>query len=65
MKPLYFIAFIPVLAFLVGVPLANRIEPMIMGLPFSIFWIVLWVILSSLTIFIMYTFDDHKEEESN
>ncbi|MDR7075131.1 hypothetical protein J2Y03_000119 [Neobacillus niacini] len=65
MKPLYFLVFIPVVAFLIGVPLANRIEPYVLGLPFSMFWTVLWVILSSLTIFILYRFDQHDEEVSD
>ncbi|MFJ5769334.1 DUF3311 domain-containing protein [Psychrobacillus sp. NPDC093180] len=64
MKPLYFLAFIPVVAFLVGVPLTNQIEPYVLGLPFSMFWIVLWVILSSLTLLILYKFDQHEDEVS-
>ncbi|OIK08872.1 hypothetical protein BIV60_25410 [Bacillus sp. MUM 116] len=64
MKPFYFLAFIPVVAFLIGVPLVNRIEPYILGMPFTMFWIVLWVILSSLIIFILYKFDQHDEEVS-
>jgi hypothetical protein len=62
LKPLYFLVFIPVVAFLIGVPLANRIELYVLGLPFLMFWIVLWVILSSLTILILYRFDQHDEE---
>jgi uncharacterized membrane protein AbrB (regulator of aidB expression) len=64
LKPLYFLAFIPILGFLIGVPLTNRIEPFVLGLPFSMFWIVLWVVLSSLTLWIMYRFDEHNEEET-
>ncbi|MDQ6596681.1 DUF3311 domain-containing protein [Bacillus salipaludis] len=64
MKPFYFLAFIPVLAFLIGVPLVNRIELYVLGLPFTMFWIVLWVILSSLTILILYRFDQQDEEVS-
>ncbi|KAB2336287.1 DUF3311 domain-containing protein [Cytobacillus depressus] len=63
MKPLYFLAFIPVVGFLIGVPLMNRIEPYVLGLPFSMFWIVLCVLLSSLTIWVMYRLDQHDEEE--
>ncbi|MDR7240099.1 DUF3311 domain-containing protein [Neobacillus drentensis] len=64
MKPFYFLAFIPVVAFLIGVPLVNRIKPFVLGLPFSMFWIVLWVILSSLILFILYRLDQHDEEVS-
>ncbi|MBY0121739.1 DUF3311 domain-containing protein [Bacillus sp. S/N-304-OC-R1] len=62
MKPLYYLAFIPIVGFLIGVPLTNRIEPFVLGLPFSMFWIVLCVVLSSLTVLVMYKFDKHDEE---
>lgn len=62
MRPLHLLSFIPILGFLVGVPLANRIEPYVLGLPFSMFWIVLCVVLSSVTVLIMYKFDQHDEE---
>ncbi len=38
-------------------PLANRIEPIILGVPFLLFWIVLWMILSSIILFIVYKLD--------
>ncbi|WP_066072502.1 DUF3311 domain-containing protein [Neobacillus soli] len=38
-------------------PLANRIEPYVLGLPFLLFWIVLWMILSSVVLFIVYKLD--------
>ncbi|WP_286230053.1 DUF3311 domain-containing protein [Neobacillus mesonae] len=62
MKPLHFLAFIPVVGFLIGVPLTNRIEPYVLGLPFSMFWIVLCVVISSLTVWVMYKFEQHDEE---
>ncbi|MDP9105246.1 MAG: DUF3311 domain-containing protein [Candidatus Eremiobacteraeota bacterium] len=39
-------AAIPVLALTVGVALANRLEPRILGLPFVLAWIVAWVLLT-------------------
>ncbi|MDP1442136.1 DUF3311 domain-containing protein [Priestia megaterium] len=63
MKPLYFLVVIPVLCFLIGVPLTNRVKPFVLGLPFSMFWIVLCVLLSSVTLWIMYKADQHDEEE--
>ncbi|QCJ45390.1 DUF3311 domain-containing protein [Bacillus sp. S3] len=38
-------------------PLANRIEPYVLGLPFLLFWIVLWMILSSVVLLIVYKLD--------
>jgi Protein of unknown function (DUF3311) len=39
-------AVIPVLALTAGVPLANHLEPRILGLPFVLAWIVGWVLLT-------------------
>jgi hypothetical protein len=40
------LAAIPFAALTVGVPLVNRIEPRIAGLPFVLAWIVAWVFLT-------------------
>jgi hypothetical protein len=39
-------AAIPVAAITVAIPLVNRVEPRIFGLPFLLAWIVLWVMLT-------------------
>lgn len=37
------LAAIPIAALTLAVPLVNRVEPRVFGLPFVLFWIVLWV----------------------
>ncbi|MGH8317625.1 MAG: DUF3311 domain-containing protein [Steroidobacteraceae bacterium] len=37
---------IPFIATCFSVPLWDRIEPMILGLPFNLFWLVLWIVLT-------------------
>ena len=37
---------IPIAALTVAVPLVNRVEPRIFGLPFLLCWIVGWVLLT-------------------
>lgn len=34
-----------------GVGLANRVRPLVLGLPFNFFWVALWVALSVLVLF--------------
>jgi hypothetical protein len=47
MSPLrLLLAAIPFAALSVAVPLVNRIEPRILGLPFVLAWIVAWVVLT-------------------
>jgi hypothetical protein len=36
-----------------GMVPANRIEPLILGLPFSMVWIALWVVLSFLVLLLV------------
>jgi hypothetical protein len=40
------LAAIPISALSVAVPLVNRVEPRVYGLPFVMFWIVGWVFLT-------------------
>jgi len=41
-----FLAAVPVAALSVAVPLVNRVEPRIFGLPFLLCWLVAWVLLT-------------------
>jgi len=41
------IGLIPFLAMCFSVPLWDRIAPRILGLPFNLFWLSLWIVLSS------------------
>lgn len=40
------LAAIPLAALSVAIPLVNRVEPRIFGLPFLLCWIVAWVLLT-------------------
>ncbi|HEY1975908.1 MAG TPA: DUF3311 domain-containing protein [Candidatus Baltobacteraceae bacterium] len=40
------LAAIPIAALTVAVPLVNRVDPRILGLPFVLFWILAWVFLT-------------------
>jgi Protein of unknown function (DUF3311) len=40
------IAAVPIAALTVAVPLVNRVEPRILGLPFVLCWIAAWVLLA-------------------
>jgi hypothetical protein len=39
---------LPLLSQLVVLPFANRIDPIILGLPFLQFWLFLWIVLTPL-----------------
>ncbi|MET3292418.1 UNVERIFIED_CONTAM: uncharacterized membrane protein (DUF4010 family) [Brevibacillus sp. OAP136] len=41
---------------------ANRETPYVFGMPFNLFWIVLWIVLISLIMFIIAKLDDASKE---
>lgn len=45
---------IPFITLVFALPLVNRVEPIILGLPFLLFWILSWVLLTPLILFIAY-----------
>jgi len=59
---------IPFLTTVLALPLVNRIQPVILGLPFLLFWLLCWVALTPLVLFIAYKVEkkfnppDEKED---
>ncbi|MHB1651608.1 MAG: DUF3311 domain-containing protein [Desulfitobacteriaceae bacterium] len=51
------LGILPFVAMILAAPLVNRVEPRIFHLPFFLFWITLWIPLSSLILWIVYRFD--------
>jgi hypothetical protein len=45
---------IPFVMLVFALPLVNRIHPVILGLPFLLFWILGWVLLTPLILFLAY-----------
>ncbi len=45
---------VPFITLVFALPLVNRIRPLVLGLPFLLFWILLWVLLTPLILFIAY-----------
>jgi hypothetical protein len=47
-------AAMPVLALTLALPLVNRIEPIVFGLPLLLFWIGIWVAATPVFLWIAY-----------
>ena len=45
---------IPFVGMCFSVPLWDRVRPMVLGLPFNIFWLIAWIGLSSLCVWAAY-----------
>ena len=57
LRPYHLLAFLPMLGLLGGVWFANRTEPYVFGLPFLLFWIVMWVVLASAIMWTIWALD--------
>ena len=51
------LAALPFVGILFGVAFVNRVEPLVLGMPFVLAWIVMWVVLSSIIMAIIYRLD--------
>ena len=43
---------VPFLMLVFALPFVNRVEPVILGFPFVLFWIVVWVALTPVCLFL-------------
>jgi hypothetical protein len=63
MKGIRWLMVLPFLGILGGIPFANKVTPYVLGMPFILFWIVAWVILTSVIMAVVYRFDPEVREE--
>jgi hypothetical protein len=55
------LALIPFAAMCFSVSLWDRVEPMVLGLPFNMFWLVAWIVLSSLCMWGVYCLEAPRQ----
>ncbi|MBT2728315.1 DUF3311 domain-containing protein [Bacillus sp. ISL-75] len=48
---------LPIISQLAVLPFVNRIDPVVLGLPFLQFWLFLWIVLTPLCTFGIYQLD--------
>lgn len=51
------LAVIPCIGMLIGPVLHNKVHPFILGMPFPLGWITVWIVLISITMAIIYALD--------
>lgn len=54
------LAVIPFITLVFVIPYINREEPYIFGLPFLLFWIAVWVLISSIIMWFIYWLEYKK-----
>lgn len=55
--PVYVFASLPFITLVLAIPWANRVEPMIWGMPFLLWWIVVNVLLTSVWLRLAFYFE--------
>ena len=64
MKWYRWLAVVPAIGMLGGVPFANRVTPYVFGLPFLLFWVTAWVVLTSAIMWLIYALDRARERDA-
>ncbi len=59
------LALLPAVGMLGGVPFLNRAEPYIVGLPPLLAWIVAWVLMTSVIMGAVWTLDSRRDREES
>jgi Protein of unknown function (DUF3311) len=57
LRAYHWLAIVPPLGVLGGVPFANRVHALVLGLPFLLWWIVTWVVLAAGCMALLYALD--------
>jgi hypothetical protein len=58
------LAVLPFIGILLGVPFVNRVEPLVLGMPLVLAWIVLWVVLTAAIMALVYRLDPVNRQDS-
>jgi hypothetical protein len=51
------LAALPFIGILLGVPFFNRVEPLVLGMPLVLAWIVMWIVLTAVIMATVYWLD--------
>jgi hypothetical protein len=58
------LGLIPFLAMCFSVPLWDRVYPMILGIPFNLFWLVLWILLTPACLRVAYGIESRRDRSA-
>lgn len=65
MRSYRWLAVLPAVGMLGGVPFANRVRPYVFGLPFLLAWIVIWVVMTSLIMGLIFVLDRRRDADAS
>ncbi|MFZ0736126.1 MAG: DUF3311 domain-containing protein [Candidatus Acidiferrales bacterium] len=56
-------ALIPFVAMCFSVKLWDRVDPILLGIPFNLFWLISWIMLSTLCMWAAYRFEAARDKK--
>ncbi len=59
------LAALPFLGMLIGPAFLNRSQPLILGMPLLLAWLVMWVVLTSAIVAAIYVFDPENRGDAD
>ena len=62
MHPMHWLAALPFLGLLIGPFFVNEVTPYVLGMPRLLAWIVIWIVLTSVIMAVIYQFDPANRE---
>jgi hypothetical protein len=62
MRVTHALTALPFAGVLVGIFFANRTEPFVLGLPFALFWLVMWVVLTAAIMAVVGAIDRRRDD---
>ena len=57
------LGLIPFVAMCLSVPLWDRVDPMLLGIPFNLAWLICWIVLSSLCLWAAYRVEAARDKK--
>lgn len=55
------LGIVPFVAMCFTVPLWDRVQPLVLGLPFNLFWLILWIVLTPCCIWGAYRLESRAD----
>ncbi len=59
------LAVLPFLEMLIGPVFLNRAQPLLLGMPLLLAWLVMWVVLTSIIMAVIYALDPANREDAD
>ncbi len=56
------LALVPFIAMCFSVSLWDRVQPVLLGIPFNLFWLILWIVLTPLCMWAAYHLEAARRE---